>query len=171
LLALTIAIQFPTMAKKHSPRYAKPSNSYVHPSLQSSRPSSGNSSPPPPKTVNERINALRREQANKEAKERRSEGSDVVGQYAALRRNWEKANLNPSHPQPGTRLPPPNSGVPRPPPGPAAPASWLESSSSRPEKQPKLPNEDDVMPEFCSLATLDNFVEVWKPFFSLWKTS
>ncbi|KAF2807124.1 uncharacterized protein BDZ99DRAFT_421036, partial [Mytilinidion resinicola] len=117
------------MPKKHNPVFAKPQGS-VHPSLEQ-RPII--SHPSAPKTVNERINQLRREQAPRATAERRNEIIDVPGRPQGQVR---------------TR---------RPPPGPAPPASWLSQSQYAPSEVRKLPAYlRDGISKFGRLATTND---------------
>ncbi|KAF2200773.1 hypothetical protein GQ43DRAFT_441249 [Delitschia confertaspora ATCC 74209] len=152
------------MPKKHTPKYTTTSNSYVHPSLQSSRSSS--SAPPPAQTVNERIRQLRREQAPRGVADRRDEITDLVTARnlpPALRRILNIPEVNPPREKLGTRT---RVGTPirsrRPPPGPAAPNSWLQNSRHAPRHLRQLNGaggniEGNILfDRFSSLATLND---------------
>lgn len=143
------------MPKKHAPTFATKPASSVHPSLES------RSTPPPPsgpKTVNERINQLRREQGPRTTIERRNEFSDMVNQRTvppALRQILNIPEIDP--PRPKTGRPQRTVRTRRPPPGPAPPASWLSTSRhSLPELRAlQYPNElRQGTTKFGSLAEL-----------------
>ncbi|KAF2492950.1 hypothetical protein BU16DRAFT_429431, partial [Lophium mytilinum] len=139
------------MPKKHNPVFAKPQGS-VHPSLEQ-RPILSN--PSAPKTVNERINQLRREQAPRATAERRNEIIDVVTQRTvppALRHILNIPEIDPPKPKPGR--PQGQVRTRRPPPGPAPPASWLSQSQYAPPEARKLPTYSRYgISKFGRLAT------------------
>ncbi|PSN72324.1 hypothetical protein BS50DRAFT_248769 [Corynespora cassiicola Philippines] len=146
------------MPKKHTPNYLHAKPSYVHPSLQSSR------SPPPstsaePRTVNQRIAQLRREQTPKATSERRDEVTEVVTTRTIppdLRRILHMAEVDAPLPKPGTRSRRPWRAGGRPPPGPAAPSSWLERSIHAPAHvrnlKRKYGGNESGPSSFCALA-------------------
>ncbi|KAF2464361.1 uncharacterized protein BDR25DRAFT_242988 [Lindgomyces ingoldianus] len=151
------------MPKKHAPPYTqtKPSNSYVHPSLQSSRPST--SASPTPQTVNQRIQQLRREQTPRATSERRDEVTELVRNRSVppqLRQILQIPEVNAPLPKAGVRARP----VPRarrPPPGPAAPSSWLSHSRHTPAhaRNRRLVEEggsERLYEQFCALARLND---------------
>ncbi|KAK8155343.1 hypothetical protein IWX90DRAFT_46348 [Phyllosticta citrichinensis] len=118
--------------KRQSTFNSKPS--YVHPSLASSRPSSSGASqagPSTPRSVNERLNQLRREQAPKAGTQQRNELAEGLSQPAlhpALRQLLNLPAVAGPRVQSPARL---SNG--RRVPGPAPPRSWLEKSSDREE--------------------------------------
>jgi hypothetical protein len=147
------------MPKKHTPNYTKTKPSYVHPSLQSSKPSSS-STPASPQTVNERIQQLRREQAPRTTPDRRDEVAELVTHRTIppeLRRILHMAEVNSPLPKPGIRSRAPRAGA-RPPPGPAAPSSWLNRSRHAPDHIRNLRKyrigEGHGPERFCILARL-----------------
>ncbi|ORY17271.1 hypothetical protein BCR34DRAFT_475143 [Clohesyomyces aquaticus] len=156
------------MPKKHAPAYTqtKGSNSYVHPSLQSSRPPT--SAPPEaPQTVNQRIQQLRREQAPRATSERRDEMTESVRTRTLppqLRHLLQLPEVNAPNPKAGVRARQ-APGLPQPrraPPGPAAPSSWLSLSQSRYApahvRNRKLGDDNSdsgVRRKFCTLWSWD----------------
>ncbi|OCL01861.1 hypothetical protein AOQ84DRAFT_443746 [Glonium stellatum] len=149
------------MPKKHQPIFSKPSSTYVHPSLESSRASP--TTPSTPRTVNDRINQLRREQAPRRSLERWNEITDVVTKRTVppgLRHILNIPEVDPPLPKPGLR----RAGLSRtrpPPSGPAAPISWLHQSRHVPSQirelneRPALLGQSGYIPvKFSLLATL-----------------
>jgi hypothetical protein len=124
------------MPKKHTPTYTTTKANYVHPSLQSSRPTTS-SAPATSQTVNQRIAQLRREQAPRATAEQRNEISSLVSSRTVppdLRRILHIPEVNAPKPKAGTmRQRPRGPGGARPPPGPAAPSSWLHRSRYAPK--------------------------------------
>lgn len=150
------------MPKKHQPNFKTTPSNYVHPSLGgSSSNSSRPTTPPQTRTVNERLNQLRREQAAKAHPERRHEISAVVTQRTvppALRHILNIPETAPPAPKPGTRV----RGR-RGPPGPAAPRSWLQSSTHAPEhvKRSAKAGDGSWKPyRFSLLAALEDAPQV-----------
>ena len=156
------------MPKKHQPIFTKPPSTYVHPSLESSR-SSPSTAPSAPRTVNDRISQLRREQAPRPSPERWNEITDVVTQRTVppgLRHILNIPEVDPPLPKPGTRRTE-LSRTRRPPPGPAAPTSWLHRSRYVPpqirelNERPAVAGESGYIPvKFSSLATLNDGFKV-----------
>jgi hypothetical protein len=123
------------MPKKHTPAYTTAKPNYVHPSLQSSR-ASASSAPAEPRSVNDRIAQLRREQAPRATIEQRNEMQDLVSSRTVppgLRRILHIPEVNAPKPKAGTRTRTRGPGGARPPPGPAAPTSWLKTSRYAPK--------------------------------------
>ncbi|KAF1849162.1 uncharacterized protein K460DRAFT_305044 [Cucurbitaria berberidis CBS 394.84] len=143
------------MPKKHTPSYAQTKPSYVHPSLQGSRPSS--STPAEPQTVNQRIQQLRREQAPRATPEQRDEITSLVSRTVPpeLRRILHIPEVNAPKPKAGLR-PRRVLGAARPPPGPAAPSSWLQTSRHAPAymRKRKQSSVEHGAPRFSTLATV-----------------
>lgn len=129
----------PGMPKKHAPKFAYTKPSYVHPSLQSSRAPTAPGTPAP-RTVNERIQQLRREAAPRASSERRDEVTEVVTKRTVpptLRRLLQMPEVDVPRPKPGSRAAR-VSRTDRPPPGPAPPSSWLHDSRHAPDHIRKL---------------------------------
>lgn len=145
------------MPKKHQPTYASIKPTYVHPSLQSSR-NAASSSAPPPQTVNDRIQQLRREQTPRATAQRRDEVTEVVSHGSVppdLRRILHMAEVDAPRPKPGRR----RLHGERPPPGPAAPTSWLSRSRWAPEYARKSRTYDGYgngVGRICKLANVHN---------------
>jgi hypothetical protein len=140
------------MPKKHTPTFAKPQGS-VHPSLESR--STASTAPAAPKTVNDRINQLRREQAPRATAQRRNEIIDVVTQRTvppALRHILNIPEIDPPRPKAGR--PQRQVRTRRPPPGPAPPASWLNESRHAPDVQTPPAHSRQGISKFGSLATI-----------------
>jgi hypothetical protein len=124
------------MPKKHTPAYTTTKPNYVHPSLQSSRATTS-SAPAEPRTVNQRIAQLRREQTPRATIEQRNELASVVSSRTVppdLRRILHIPEVNAPKPKAGTRMRTRATGGARPPPGPAAPSSWLHMSRYAPKE-------------------------------------
>ncbi|KAK7515473.1 hypothetical protein IWZ03DRAFT_379541 [Phyllosticta citriasiana] len=118
--------------KRQSTFNSKPN--YVHPSLASSRPSSSGTSqagPSNPRSVNERLNQLRREQAPKAGIQQRNELAEGLTQKALHPAVRQILNI-PAVAGPRAKTPARLSNGRRIP-GPAPPQSWLEKSSDREE--------------------------------------
>lgn len=116
------------MPKKHQPAYSSIKPTYVHPSLQSSQ-AGASSSPESSRSVNDRLQQLRREQTPRVTSQRRDEVTEVVSQRTVppnLRRILHMAEVDAPKPKPGARQRMQRGQ--RPPPGPAAPTSWLSRS-------------------------------------------
>jgi len=156
------------MPKKHQSIFTKAPSTYVHPSLESSR-SSPSTAPSAPRTVNDRINHLRREQAPRPSPERWNEITDVVTQRTvpqALRHILNIPEVDPPLPKRGARRTE-LSRTRRPPPGPAAPTSWLHRSRYVPlqirglNERPAVAGQSGYIPvRFSLLATLNDGFKV-----------
>lgn len=158
-----------TMPKKHAPAFTRTKPTYVHPSLQSSHPSTS-SAPPDPQSVNDRIAQLRREQAPRATPEQRDELTAIVSNRTvppALRRILRLPEVNAPKPQAGRMRRTREAGAARPPPGPAAPNSWLRTSRHAPKYTRTLKNSSGGGPaRFSRLATVtDDEFKVRRPMY------
>ncbi|KAF2084851.1 hypothetical protein K490DRAFT_48082 [Saccharata proteae CBS 121410] len=118
------------MPKKHQQNF-KPAGNYIHPSLSSTRAGSSSSTAPTPRSVNDRLNQLRREQTPKASVERRNEIAESLTQRAVHPAVQQILNITPATPlRPRTQVARTANG--RRVPGPAAPESWLNASRHAP---------------------------------------
>jgi hypothetical protein len=118
------------MPKKHAPAHIIAQATYVP-------RASASTAPAEPRSVNDRIAQLRREQAPRATIEQRNEMQDLVSSRTvppSLRRILRIPEVNAPKPKAGTRTRARGPGGARPPPGPDAPASWLRTSRYAPKR-------------------------------------